>query len=168
METIFLIPPPYTLNIITPLKELRKKQKVKPNQLIGNKQLRLSIDINELVDDNIGILTLKDILDELEKPGRDPRKKFKTFKLDNSLSHISDLRVGMTLPGIVTNLTAFGAFINLGLHESALLHKSQIANEFVSTPAVYLRINQQVMVKILEVDTERKRISLSMKDVKQS
>ena len=156
---------PENYNIV---KRIAKKKKVKPEQLIGNNQLRLSIDINELVDDNIGILTLKDILDELEKPGRDPRKKFKTFKLDNSLSHISDLRVGMTLPGIVTNLTAFGAFINLGLHESALLHKSQIANEFVSTPAVYLRINQQVMVKILEVDTERKRISLSMKDVKQS
>lgn len=148
--------------------KIAKKQKVKLKQLIGNSQLRLSIDINELVDDNVGILTIKDILDELEKPGRDPRKKFTTFKLDSSICHISDLKAGMTLNGIVTNLTAFGAFINLGLHESALLHKSQIANEFVSNPADYLRINQQVTVRILEVDTERKRISLSMKDVEQN
>jgi len=147
---------------------MAKKRGVNLNELIGDKKLRSTIDLNVFVTDNIGIVTLQDILDEIEKPGRDPRKKFKTFKLDNNISHISDLKADMTLPGIVTNLTAFGAFINLGLHESALLHKSQIANEFVSNPADHLRINQQIMVKILEVDIERKRISLSMKDVEQN
>ncbi len=106
-------------------------------------------------------------MDELEKPGRDPRKKFKLFKFDNSINSITDLKSGMISQGIVTNITAFGAFIDLGVHESALLHKSQIANEFVSNPADYLKINQQVTIKILDVDIERKRISLSMKDVEQ-
>jgi len=135
--------------------------------LIEDKQLRKSIDLNKFVTEEIGLLTLDDILKELEKPGRDPRKKFKIFKFDNNISHISDIKQGAVLSGIVTNLTAFGAFVNLGIHESALLHKSQIANKFVSDPAKHLRINQQVMVKILEVDVVRKRISLSMKDVEQ-
>jgi len=137
------------------------------SELIGDKKLRSSINIEDFISDDIGLVTLNDILDELEKPGRDPRKKFKLFKFDNNINHINELRSGMTLPGIVTNITAFGAFIDIGVHESALLHKSQIANEFVSNPADYLRINQQVTVKILDVDNERKRISLSMKDVEQ-
>ena len=136
-------------------------------ELIDDKHLRKSIDLNKFITDDVGLLTLGDILKELEKPGRDPRKKFKVFRFDNCISHISDLRQGAVLSGVVTNLTAFGAFINLGIHESALLHKSQIANKFVSDPAEHLRINQQVMVKILDVDVERKRISLSMKDVEQ-
>jgi len=147
---------------------IAKKRKVSLNELIGDTKLRSTIDLDEFVTDDIGLLTLRDILKELEKPGRDPRKKFKIFKFDSNISHISDIRVGALLPGVVTNLTAFGAFVNLGIHESALLHKSQIANEYVSDPAKYLRINQQVTVRILEVDIERKRISLSMKDVEQS
>ena len=141
------------------------KRKVTLRELIGDKQLRSSIDVKDFITNDIGLLTLNDIFDELEKPGRDPRKKFKIFKFDNSINHITDLHSGMILPGIVTNITAFGAFIDLGVHESALLHKSQIAKEFVSNPADHLRINQQVTVKVLDVDTERKRISLSMKDV---
>lgn len=149
------------------VKKIAKKQGVKLEQLIGDNQLRSSIELEELVDEKFGVLTLKDILDELEKPGRDPRKKFTTFKFDSSIKSITDLSAGMVLPGTVTNITAFGAFIDLGIKESALLHKSQIANEYVSNPSDYLRINQQVTVKVLDVDTERKRIGLSMKDVKQ-
>ncbi|MFK5857441.1 MAG: Tex family protein [Bacteroidota bacterium] len=147
---------------------IAKKRKVSLDELIGDTQLRSAIDLSEFVTEDIGKSTLQDILKELEKPGRDPRKKFKIFKYDNNISHISDIRVGAILAGVVTNLTAFGAFVNLGIHESALLHKSQIADEFVSNPSEHLRINQQVMVKILEVDIARKRISLSMKGVDQS
>ncbi|MAE07307.1 MAG: RNA-binding transcriptional accessory protein [Bacteroidetes bacterium] len=149
------------------VKKIAKTQGVEPEQLIGDKQLRSSINISELADENIGLLTIKDILDELEKPGRDPRKKFRTFKFDSNIKSITDLSAGMVLQGTVTNITAFGAFIDLGIKESALLHKSQIANEYVSNPSDYLRINQQVTVKVLDVDNERKRIGLSMKNVQQ-
>ena len=149
------------------VKNIAKKRRLKLEELIGDKQLISSINFDEFVNDNIGIISLKDILDELEKPGRDPRKKFVTFKFDSHIKSIGDISNGMVLHGTVTNITAFGAFVNLGIHESALLHKSQIANEYVSNPADYLRINQQVMVKVIEVDIERKRIGLSMKDVKQ-
>ncbi len=138
------------------------------NDLIGDKKLRSSININDFISSDAGTSTLTDILNELEKPGRDPRKQFKTFKFENNIHHISDVKSGAILPGFVTNLTAFGAFVNIGIHESALLHKSQIANKFISDPSEYLRINQQVMVKVLDVDIERKRISLSMKDVDQN
>jgi len=149
------------------VKNIAKKRKLKLEELIGDKLLRSSINLDEFVNDYIGLISLKDILDELEKPGRDPRKKFVTFKFDSHIKSIGDISNGMVLHGTVTNITAFGAFVNLGIHESALLHKSQIANEYVSNPAEYLRINQQVMVKVIEVDIERKRIGLSMKDVKQ-
>ena len=149
------------------VQKMAKKCNILLTELIENNKLRESIDLNEFVTADVGLATLNDILKELEKPGRDPRKKFKVLKFDNSVSHISDLKVGAILLGVVTNLTAFGAFVNLGIHESALLHKSQIANKFVSDPSEHLRINQQVMVKILEVDIVRKRIGLSMKDVEQ-
>lgn len=149
------------------VKKIAKNQRVKLEQLIGDKQFRSFINLEEFVDDKVGLITIKDILDELEKPGRDPRKKFTTFKFDSNIKSISDLTTGNVLQGTVTNITAFGAFINLGIKESALLHKSQIANEYVSNPSDYLRINQQVTVKVLDVDIERKRIGLSMKDVKQ-
>ena len=149
------------------VKQIASKQVVTLSELIGDKQLRSAINENDFISDDLGTVTLHDILDELEKPGRDPRKKFKLFKFDNSINSITDLKSGMISQEIVTNITAFGAFIDLGIHESALLHKSQIANEFVSNPADYLKINQQVTIKILDVDIERKRISLSMKDVEQ-
>ena len=150
------------------VKNIAKKRGVKLEELIGDKQLRSLINIDEFISEDIGLASLKDILDELEKPGRDPRKRFKTFNFDSSIKSIGDITVGMTINGSVTNITAFGAFINLGVHESALLHKSQIANEYVSNPADHLRINQQVTVKVIEVDIERKRIGLTMKDIPQS
>lgn len=147
------------------VKKIASKKGVQLKELIGDSKLRSSIKIDELTEENAGSITINDIIDELEKPGRDPRKKFKTFKFDPNITSIENINQGMVLPGIVTNITAFGAFVNLGIKESALLHKSQIANEFVSNPADYLRINQQLMVKVIEVDTERKRIGLSLKDV---
>ncbi len=147
---------------------IARNKGVKLEQLIGDKELKSTLNLDRFIDDKIGIVTLNDILEELEKPGRDPRKKFVTFKYDSNIKTISDISPGMKLNGTVTNITAFGAFINLGIHESALLHKSQIANEYVSNPADYLRINQQVEVVVIEVDIERKRIGLSMKDVYKS
>lgn len=144
---------------------ISKIQGVKLEELIGDIKLKSSVKVDELIDEKVGSITINDILDELEKPGRDPRKKFKTFKFDSAIKSIKNISVGMILPGIVTNITAFGAFINLGIKESALLHKSQIANEFVTNPGDYLRINQQISVKVIEVDTERKRIGLSLKDI---
>jgi protein Tex len=136
-------------------------------QLIGDKSIRSSIIMEDFINEEVGLLSLRDILDELEKPGRDPRKKFETVRFDSRIKSISDLSTGIVLMGIITNITAFGAFVDLGIHESALLHKSQIADEFVSDPADYLRINQQVKVKIIEIDISRKRIGLSMIEVDQ-
>jgi len=156
---------PENYNVV---KKIAKAQGVKLNELIGNVKLRSSMDFEALKSEGVGSITINDILDELEKPGRDPRSKFKTFKFDSSIRTIDDLSNGMVVAGTVTNITAFGAFINLGIKDSALLHKSQIADEYVSNPADHLRINQQVMVKVIEVDLERKRIGLSMKGVSQT
>jgi len=101
----------------------------------------------------------------LEKPGRDPRQKFEQFEFDKTIRTINDLKEGMILNGIVTNLTNFGAFVDLGIHENGLIHKSQIADEFVSNPGDYLKLNQRVKVKILELDKSRKRINLTLKGV---
>ena len=150
------------------VKKIAKAQKVKLEELIGNRNLRSSIDVDSFKTEGVGNITIVDILDELEKPGRDPRSKFKTFKFDSSIKTINNLSPGMVVAGTVTNITAFGAFINLGIKDSALLHKSQIADEYVSNPSDHLRINQQVMVKVIEVDLDRKRIGLSMKGVVQT
>ncbi|MBE0649383.1 MAG: RNA-binding transcriptional accessory protein [Bacteroidales bacterium] len=134
-------------------------------QLIGNREVKKLIHIEDFVSNEVGLPSLKDILDELEKPGRDPRKKFEIFHLDNTIHKIEDLHPGMVLPAVVTNITDFGAFVNLGIKENGLIHKSQIADEFVNNPADYLRINQQLKVKVLEVDLVRKRISLTLRSV---
>ena len=131
--------------------------------LLASENLRRTIDINRYVSDNIGIPTLKDILQELEKPGRDPRDRFEMFKFDDHVTEIEDLKVGMKLPGIVTNITKFGAFVDVGVHQDGLVHVSQLADRFVSDPAQVVKINQKVNVRIIAVDIQRKRISLSMK-----
>jgi len=137
---------------------------LEPKEMIGNKNIRKNIDLNDFVTEEVGLPTLNDILEELEKPGRDPRKKFRQFEFDKNIRTIEDLKPGMIISGIVTNITNFGAFVDLGIHENGLLHKSQIANQFVNDPADYLRLNQEVKVKILSVDVNSKRISLSMKE----
>ena len=120
------------------------------------------IDIKKYVSDTVGLPTLKDILQELEKPGRDPRGPIKVFEFDKNVRTIDDLRIGMELPGIVSNITNFGAFVDIGIKENGLIHLSQLAQKYVSDPNEIVSIHQQVRVKILGVDTERKRIQLTM------
>ncbi len=136
-------------------------------ELIKNEELRKQININKYVTENVGLPTLQDIVSELAKPGRDPRVKFDFFEFDKNVHSMKDLYIGMILPGIVTNITAFGAFVDIGVHQDGLVHISQLADKFISNPNDVVKLNQKVMVKVVDVDTDRKRIQLSMKDVKE-
>lgn len=133
------------------------------DQLMENKDLRKKINLNTYVTEQVGLPTLKDILSELEKPGRDPRKSFELFSFDENVHEIRDLREGMRLPGIVTNVTNFGAFVDIGVHQDGLVHISQLADEFVDDPNKIVKVGQKVWVNVTEVDEKRKRIALSMK-----
>lgn len=133
-------------------------------QLMSDKELRKKISLQKYVTETVGLPTLNDIMNELDKPGRDPRKSFEVFKFDDSVHEIADLRVGMRLPGIVTNVTNFGAFVDIGVHQDGLVHVSQLSNTFVSDPNTVVKVSQQVIVTVTEVDAQRKRIALSMKD----
>ena len=132
------------------------------NDMIKKPEMRKKIDVAAYVSDNIGIPTLNDIMDELAKPGRDPREKFEIFSFANGIEKIEDLRSGMKVPGIVTNLTGFGAFIDIGVHQDGLLHVSKISDRYIKNPADVLKVHQHVLVTVLDIDLERKRISLSM------
>jgi uncharacterized protein len=112
----------------------------------------------------VGLPTLNDILLELSKPGRDPREQYETFRFAEGVEKIEDVRPGMKLPGIVTNITAFGVFVDIGVHQDGLVHISQVSNRFVKDPAEVVRVHQKVLVTVLDVDLERHRISLSLKD----
>ena len=147
------------------VEKIAKKLNMELAEIVGNKKIEAQINLNDLITEDIGLPTLNDILSELEKPGRDPRQKFEQFEFDKTIRTINDLKEGMILNGIVTNLTNFGAFVDLGIHENGLIHKSQIADEFVSNPGDYLKLNQTVKVKILELDKSRKRINLTLKGV---
>ncbi len=136
------------------------------DELINNDQLRKQIDLKKYVSETIGLPTLKDIVDELSKPGRDPREKFEAFEFADGVNTPEDLKVGMKLPGIVTNVTNFGAFVDIGVHQDGLVHISQMADKFISNPAEIVSVQQKVMVTVTEVDLNRKRISLSMKSEK--
>ncbi|MBQ9677866.1 MAG: RNA-binding transcriptional accessory protein [Prevotella sp.] len=131
--------------------------------LISDKEKRTQIDIKRYVTDTIGLPTLTDIMKELEKPGRDPREQIEEFEFDASVQTIEDLHEGMQLPGIVTNITNFGAFVDIGVHQDGLVHISQLADKYVTDPTQVVRLHQHVMVRVLEVDLRRHRISLSMK-----
>lgn len=135
--------------------------------LIADKELQNKIDIQKYTTDKVGIPTLKDIQNELTKPGRDPRTKAKVFEFAKELFKIEDVKPGMVVPGIVTNITNFGAFVDIGVKQDGLVHISQLANRFVSDPNEIVQLNQHVKVKILEVDIARKRIQMSMKDVEE-
>ena len=134
--------------------------------LINNKGTREQIDIQHYVTAEVGLPTLTDIMKELEKPGRDPREQIEAFEFDSSVQTIDDLHEGMELPGIVTNITNFGAFVDIGVHQDGLVHVSQMANRYVSDPTQVVRLHQHVRVKVIAVDLRRQRISLSMKGLK--
>ena len=134
-------------------------------ELIDNKELRKKINIRDFVSADCGLPTLEDIMKELDKPGLDPRTKFEVFEFDKNVSRIDDLREGMILPGIVTNITAFGAFVDVGVHQDGLVHVSQMADKFVKDPNSVLKLHQHVMVKVTEVDVKRNRISFTMKGI---
>ncbi len=133
------------------------------DDLIRDKELRKKINLNSYVTETVGLPTLKDIVAELEKPGRDPRKSFEVFSFDDSVHSIEDLREGMRLPGIVTNVTNFGAFVDIGVHQDGLVHISQLSDSFVDDPNTVVKVGQQVWVNVTECDVKRKRIALSMK-----
>ena len=135
------------------------------SDLIKDKKKRESIDIKRYITDTIGIPTLTDIIKELEKPGRDPREQIEAFEFDKNVSTVDDLIEGMILPGIVTNITNFGAFVDVGVHQDGLVHISQLADRYVSDPTQVVKLHQHVKVKVVEVDRKRNRISLSMKGV---
>jgi uncharacterized protein len=131
---------------------------VKIPELIGNDILLTSLDSNDYSE--VDKYTFADIISELKKPGRDPRKKAKVLEFSNSIRTISDLQIGMKLPGIVTNVTAFGAFVNIGIKENGLIHKSNLAEVFVEDPSQFISLHEHVEVEVLELDIERKRVGL--------
>ena len=133
--------------------------------MIADKELRKRLVLENYLSEEVGMPTLKDILEELDKPGRDPRQTIKVFEFDASVKTIDDLKEGMLLPGIVTNITNFGCFVDIGIKENGLVHISQLADRYVSDPTEIVSIHQQIMVKVMSVDKERKRVQLSMKDI---
>ena len=141
---------------------MAKDLKMDIRDLIHNKDLKKSLDLQKYITPTVGLPTLNDILQELEKPGRDPRSEIKVFEFDINVKTISDLQIGMELPGIVTNITNFGAFVDIGIKENGLVHVSNMADRYISNPAEVVSVHQHVKVRILEVDAERKRVQLKL------
>lgn len=145
------------------VEKMAKDLKCSVADLIKNKDLRSQIDIKNYVTDTVGLPTLTDIMQELDKPGRDPRQKIQVFEFDKNVQTIDDLREGMELPGIINNITNFGCFVDIGIKENGLVHISQLADKFVSDPTTVVSMHQHVRVRVLSIDHERKRIQLTMK-----
>lgn len=145
------------------VEQMAKDLKCTVKELIENKELKKSLDLKKYITDTVGLPTLNDIMEELDKPGRDPRKGIKMFEFDPNIRTIEDLREGMILPGIVTNITNFGCFVDVGIKENGLVHISEIADRFVSDPTEVVSLHQHVEVRVLSVDVSRKRVQLSMK-----
>ena len=142
---------------------MAKDAGVSLEEFISNEEIRKGVALSKYVTEKVGMPTLADIMDALAKRGLDPREKAKAFSFDASVHEIEDLRAGMVLPGIVSNITAFGAFVNVGVHQDGLVHISQLADRYVSSPGDVVKLGQHVMVKVVEVDLKRRRVSLSMK-----
>lgn len=149
------------------VKRMAKDLSTPLNELIGDKEKISSIQVEKYTTQSIGLPSLHDIVKELQKPGLDPRNKIEMFAFDPNIKRIDDLSIGLTLPGIINNITNFGCFVDIGIKENGLVHISQLTDRFISDPAEIVRLHQHVMVKVLEIDAQRKRIALSMKDVKQ-
>ena len=145
------------------VKQMAKDEGVTVQDLINNKARTERLPLKNYITDSAGLPTLKDIITELQNLGRDPRKEFKAFSFDNTIHEITDLAPGMKIPGIVTNVTAFGAFVDIGVHQDGLVHISRLADRFIKDPNEIVKVRQAVMVTILDVDIRRQRISLSMK-----
>ena len=145
------------------VEQMAKDQNCTVSDLINNKEKREAIDIKRYVTAEVGIPTLTDILKELEKPGRDPREQIEEFEFDSRVNTVDDLIEGMELPGIVTNITNFGAFVDIGVHQDGLVHISQMANRRIAHPTDVVKLHQHIRVRVIEVDRRRNRISLSMK-----
>ena len=148
------------------VEQMAKDQHCSVSDLISDASKRSQIDIKRYVTEEVGLPTLTDIMKELEKPGRDPREQIEEFEFDSSVQTIDDLHEGMELPGIVTNITNFGAFVDIGVHQDGLVHVSQLADKYVSDPTQVVRLHQHVRVRVIGVDLRRQRISLSMKGMK--
>lgn len=142
---------------------IAKNLNIDTKRLIGNPEFKGKINLSDYITDTVGLPTLKDIINELEKPGRDPRSSFEIFQFADGVNSIEDLREGMELPGIVTNVTNFGAFVDIGVHQDGLVHVSQLSDTFITDPKTVVKVQQQVKVRVTEVDVLRKRIGLSMK-----
>lgn len=145
------------------VEEMAKDSSCTVKDLIENKEIRKNLILENYISDNVGLPTLKDIIVELNKPGLDPRDKIEIFEFDKSIHKIEDVREGMILNGIVTNITAFGCFVDIGIKENALVHVSQMADKFISDPSTVVTIHQHLQVRVLSVDVERKRIQLSLR-----
>ncbi|HZH36449.1 MAG TPA: Tex family protein, partial [Flavisolibacter sp.] len=146
------------------VQQMAKDVQASLEELIRNAEVRKKINRKQYISESVGEFTIDDILKELEKPGRDPRAQIEEFRFDDTIKTIEDVKVGMTVPGIVTNLTAFGAFVDIGVKQDGLVHVSQLSNRFVSDPKEVVKLNQRVTVTVTEVDVARKRIALTMKD----
>ena len=149
------------------VERIAKDNKCSVEEIVNNKVLLLSIDLNRYVSNEIGLPTLTDIVSELDKPGRDPRSRVEIMEFDERVKSINDLSEGMVLNGIVNNITAFGAFVDIGIKENGLVHISQLCDHFVSSPSEILKVHQHVKVKVIEIDHSRNRIALTMKGVEQ-
>ncbi|MCF8453999.1 MAG: RNA-binding transcriptional accessory protein [Pedobacter sp.] len=145
------------------VEQMAKDLNCKVEDFMKDEQLRQKIKLQNYVTETVGLPTLNDILKELAKPGLDPREQFEAFSFSDGINAITDLHVGMTLPGIITNITAFGAFVDIGVHQDGLVHLSQMADKFIKDPNEVVKVSQKVMVRVTEVDVNRKRIALSMK-----
>ncbi len=145
------------------VEKMAKDLGCKVTDLLADESLRKQIQLSHYVTSDVGMPTLTDIISELAKPGLDPREKFEAFEFADGVNEIKDLRIGMSLPGIVTNITNFGAFVDIGVHQDGLVHVSQLADKFVKDPNEVVKVSQKVMVRVTEVDEARKRIALSMK-----
>ncbi|MCB0383004.1 MAG: helix-hairpin-helix domain-containing protein, partial [Psychroserpens sp.] len=144
------------------VEKMAKDQQVSVSELIGNKSLLQKIDLNSYCSETVGLLTLKDIVKELEKPGLDIREQAKVFTFNQTIKTINDLREGQLLPGIVNNITAFGCFVDIGIKESGLIHVSNLSDSFVKDVNEHVHLHQQIVVKVLDVDLPRKRIQLKL------
>jgi uncharacterized protein len=145
------------------VEQMAKDQNVSVNELLKSKEVRKKIDLKKYITAEVGLPTLQDILKELEKPGRDPREEIQVFEFDPTIKTIHDLHTGMVVPGLVTNITNFGCFVNIGVKQDGMIHISELANKFIKDPNEVVKLQQAVKVKVLEVDIARNRIQLSKK-----